>query len=137
MNSPTPEEIPENTMKLRILRTVGSLFFLLSAVALVHAQALPPAPPEAPSLLSAIVHDLTTGLEHIGGTSPDHRRVASHSPPLPRPRRVELAPTSVALNKQPAEVAPALLVSEKQPLEVAPTMVAPKKKTSVSILIND
>ena len=125
-------------MKLRILRTVVfSLFFLLSAVALVHAQALPAAPPEAPPLLFAILHDFTTGLDHIGGTRPNHRRVASHSPPLPRPRRVELAPTSVASNKQSAEVAPAPLVSEEQPLEVAPTMVAPKKQTSASILIND
>jgi hypothetical protein len=125
-------------MKLRVLRTVSfSLFFLLSAVALVHAQTPPAAPTEAPSRLSAIVHDFTGWLDHIGGTSPDHRRVSSQSLPLPRPRPAELSPTSVASNKPPAEVAPALLVSEKQPLEVAPTTVAPKKKTPAPILIND
>jgi hypothetical protein len=50
---------------------------------------------------------------------------------------LEVAPTPVTSNKQPAQMAPAPLVSEKQSLEVAPTSVAQKKKTPPPVLIND
>jgi hypothetical protein len=96
-------------MKLRILGTTSfSLFFLLSGF--VHAQA-PPTPTDAPSPLSAIVHDFTNWLDHLG-TDVDHHR-ASHSPPLPRPRPAELA-SAVASNQELSEFAPAPVASKKK-----------------------
>jgi len=98
-------------MKLRILGTTSfSLFFLLSGFALVHAQA-PPAPTDAPSPLSAIVHDFTNWWDHIG-THAGHHRV-THSAPLPRPRPSELA-SAVASNQELSESAPAPIASKKK-----------------------
>jgi hypothetical protein len=100
--------------KLRMLRTATfSIFFLLSSFALIHAQ-VPPAPPEAPSRLSLFVHDFTTWLDHVGGTSVKRDRVAGHSPPLPRPRPAERA-SAVASNLELSEFAPAPIASRKTP----------------------
>ena len=111
-------------MKLRILRTTSfSLFFLLSGFALVHAQAPPPEPSEAPSRLSMFVHDFTNWLDHVGDTGANHSRVVSHSPPLPRPRPAELASAPVASSQELSE------------FELAP--VASKKKTLMPVQIND
>ena len=97
-----------------------SLFFVLSGIALVHAQT-PPAPTETPSRLSLFVHDFTTWLDHVGGTRANHSRVVNHSPPpLPRPRLAERVSGAVASNK-----------------EFAPTPVAPKKETLTPIQIRD
>jgi hypothetical protein len=110
-------------MKLRELSTASlSLFFLLSGFVLVHAQA-PAAPIEPPPALSAIVHDFTRWLDHIGLTGADHHRVNSHSPPLPRPRPPERASAPVASNKELSEFAPAPVPS--------------KKKTITPVQIND
>src|SRR6516164_8941227 len=98
-------------MKLRILGTVSfSLFFLLSGFALAHAQE-PPAPTDAPSPLSAIVHDFTNWWDHIG-THVNHHRT-THSPPLPRPRPPKLA-SAVASNQALSEFAPAPVASRRK-----------------------
>jgi hypothetical protein len=110
-------------MKIGILRTTRfSLFFLLSGVALVHAQA-PPAPAESPSRLSAFVRDFTIWLDHVGGTRANHSRVVNHPPPLPRPRQAERASAAIASNQQLSEFA------------LAP--VASKKKTPTPVQIRD
>jgi len=109
-------------LKPRILRTTSlSLFFVLSAFALVHAQT-PPAPTEPPSRLSLFVYDFTTWLDHVGGTGAKHNRVVSHSPPLPRPRQAE----------RPSEA-----VESKQLSELAPAPVASKKTTPTPVQIRD
>jgi hypothetical protein len=62
-------------------------------------------------------------LDDIGVTGANHRRVDSHSLPLPRPRPAERASAPVAANKELSEFAPA--------------SVASKKKTITPIQIND
>ena len=106
-----------NMMKARISRTASfSLFFLVSAFAPAHAQAIASAAPtEAPSPLSAIAHDFTTWLSHVGGDSANKDRTGRHSLPLPRPR-------PVASNKEWSEFVPP---------------PASKKKTPTPVQIND
>jgi hypothetical protein len=111
--------------KLRILRTAGfSLFFLLPTVALVHAQAPPSAQTKSRSGLSTIVRDFTAWLDHIGGAGANHRRVGSHSSPLPRPRPAERASAPGASNQELSEFALAPVASKK-------------KKTISPVQIND
>ena len=109
-------------MKQRVTRTAGfSLFFLLSGLALVHAQ-VPQEPTEPPSRLSMFAHDVSNWVDHIitdakhiitdgdhastdadhistdadhVSTDADHHRV-THSPPLPRLRPAELASAPAA-----------------------------------------
>jgi hypothetical protein len=105
-------------MKQRVTRTAGfSLFFLLSGLALVHAQ-VPQEPTEPPSRLSMFAHDVSNWVDHIitdakhiitdtdnvstdadrVSTGPDHHRV-THSPPLPRPvASKEKTPTPIQIN---------------------------------------
>lgn len=107
-------------MKARVLRTASfSLFFLLSAFAPAHAQAVASAAQtEAPSPLSAIAHDFTTWLNHVAGNGANNHRASRHSSPLPRPRpAAELA--SVASNKEWSEFVPSRGASKKK----APTFV--------------
>jgi hypothetical protein len=99
-----------------------ALSLLPLAAAAVHAQAPQPAPAERGSPLSEIAHDLTTWLGHVTGNSPNHHRVTS-SPPLPRPR--------------PAEPAPTPVVSNGGPPDTAPAPILPKKKIVAPVLIND
>jgi hypothetical protein len=107
-------------IKARVSRTaIFSLFFLVSAFAPVHAQAIASAAPaEAPSPLSAIA----TWLNHLGDTdAPSHRQIPS-STPLPRPR--------------PA-VASAPVASNEEWSEFVPSPGAFKKKTPTPVQIND
>jgi hypothetical protein len=107
-----------------------SLSFLLLAGASVHAQAPPPAPPEASRPTPGIAQSFVNWLHHVAGIAP-HRRQRS-MPPLPRPRPAELAATSDALNT-PAALAPD--APNKSPLadaankapatEIVPAPVAP------------
>src|ERR1700746_787013 len=110
-------------MKQKVTRTASfSLFFLLSGVALAHAQVPPPEPTEPPSRLSMFAHDVSSWMDHIitdakhiitdadhtntdadhttaaaahFPAGADHHRVA-RSAPLPRPRPAELASAPVA-----------------------------------------
>ena len=77
-----------------------SLSFLLLAGASVHAQAPPPAPPEASRPTPGIAQSFVNWLHHVAGIAP-HRRERS-MPPLPRPRPAELAATSDAPDNAPA-----------------------------------
>ena len=77
-----------------------SLSFLLLAGASVHAQAPPPAPPEASRPTPGIAQSFVNWLHHVAGIAP-HRRQRS-MPPLPRPRPAELAATSDAPDNAPA-----------------------------------
>jgi hypothetical protein len=107
-----------------------SLSFLLLAGASVHAQAPPPAPPEASRPTSGIAHSFVNWLRHVAGIAPHPRQRSM--PPLPRPRPAELAATSDALNT-PAALAPG--APNKSPLadaankapatEIVPAPVAP------------
>jgi hypothetical protein len=129
-----------------------SLSFLLLAGASVHAQAPPPAPPEASRPTPGIAQSFVNWLHHVAGIAP-HRRERS-MPPLPRPRPAELAATSDAPDNAPAAqlhslgaqkptapvvpLAPAPDAPNKAPLanaankapaaELAPAPVAPKAK---------
>ena len=105
-----------NMMKARVSRTASfSLFFLVSGFAPAHAQAIASAAPtEAPSPLSAIAHDFTTWLSHVGGANKD--RTGRHSLPLPRPRPV---------------------VSNMEWSEFVPPPSAFKKKMPTPVQIND
>jgi len=95
-------------MKLRVLRTTSfSLLFLVSAVALVHAQVRPAAANEAQSPLSALVR----WLDNIGGA---HHHRANNSPPLPRPRPAERTSAAVAANQHMPEFAGGLVGSKKK-----------------------
>jgi hypothetical protein len=115
-------------MKARVSRTAGcSLFFLVSAFAPAHAQAVASAAQtEAPSPLSAIAHDFTTWLSHVAGDSDnkDKDRISRHSAPLPRPR-----PTT--------ELASAPVASNKEWSEFVPPPGASKNKTPTPVQIND
>jgi hypothetical protein len=77
-----------------------SLSFLLLAGASVHAQAPPPAPPEASRPTPGIAQSFVNWLHHVAGIAP-HRRERS-MPPLPRPRPAELTATSDAPDNAPA-----------------------------------
>jgi hypothetical protein len=100
-----------------------ALSFLLLTAGAVRSQAPQPAPGESRSPLSEIAHDFTTWLNHVTGSSSSHHRGASSSPPLPRPRPAEPAPSSVVSNGAPPAAVPAAIV--------------PKKKTVAPVLIND
>ena len=129
-----------------------SLSFLLLAGASVHAQAPPPAPPEASRSTPGVAQSFVNWLHHVAGIAP-HRRERS-MPPLPRPRPPELAATSDAPDNAPATqlhslgaqkptatvtpLAPAPDARNKAPLasaankapaaELAPAPVAPNAK---------
>jgi hypothetical protein len=109
-------------MKARVSRTTSfSLFFLVSAFAPAHAQAIASAAPtEAPSPLSAIAHDLTAWLSHVAGEGANKDRTSRHSLPLPRPRPAsEPAPKPVASNKDWSEfVPPSGASNEKTPVQI-------------------
>ena len=77
-----------------------SLSFLLLAGASVHAQAPPPAPPEASRPTPGVAQSFVNWLHNVAGIAP-HRRQRS-MPPLPRPRPAELAATSDAPDNAPA-----------------------------------
>jgi hypothetical protein len=77
-----------------------SLSFMLLAGASLHAQAPPPAPPEASRPTPGIAQSFVNWLHHVAGIAP-HRRQRS-MPPLPRPRPAELAATSDAPDNAPA-----------------------------------
>jgi hypothetical protein len=113
-------------MKARVLRTASfSLFFLVSAFAPAHAQAVASAAQtEAPSPLSAIAHDFTTWLNHVAGNGANNRRAGRHSSPLPRSRPA-------------AELAAAPVASNKEWSEFVPSPGAAKKKTPTLVQIND
>jgi len=100
-----------------------SLFFLLSVFASAPVVAAADGSIEAPSRVSAFVHDLTTWLNRAVGNAGNHYRADRHPPPLPRPR--------------PAELAAPSLVTNKQSSEVVPPPVAPKKNTPAVVQIND
>jgi hypothetical protein len=113
-------------MKARVSRTTSfSLFFLVSAFAPAHAQVIASAAPtEAPSPLSAIAHDFTTWLSHVGGDGANKDRTGRHSVPLPRPR-----PTT--------ELVSAPVASNKEWSEFVPPPGASNKKTPTPVQIND
>jgi hypothetical protein len=77
-----------------------SLSFLLLAGASVHAQAPPPAPPEASRPTPGIAQSFVNWLHHVAGVAPQRRERSM--PPLPRPRPAELAATSNAPDNAPA-----------------------------------
>jgi hypothetical protein len=113
-------------MKARVSGTASfSLFFLVSTFAPAHAQAIASAAPtEAPSPLSAIAHDFTTWLSHVGGDRANKDRTGRHSLPLPRPRP--------AVGPASAHVA-----SNKEWSEFVPPPGASKNKTPTPVQIND
>ena len=99
-----------------------SLSFLLLAGASVHAQAPPPAPPEASRPTPGIAQSFVNWLHHVAGIAP-HRRQRS-MPPLPRPRPAELAATSDAPDNAPAAQLHSL-GARKQTAPVVPLAPAP------------
>ena len=117
-----------------------SLSFLLLAGASVHAQAPPPARPEASRPTPGIAQSFVNWLHHVAGIAP-HRRERS-MPPLPRPRPAELAATSDAPDNAPAAqlhslgaqkptapvVPPAPAANKEPAAELAPAPVAPNAK---------
>ena len=117
-----------------------SLSFLLLAGASVHAQAQPPARPEASRPTPGIAQSFVNWLHHAAGMAP-HRRERS-MPPLPRPRPAELAATSDAPDNAPAAqlhslgaqkpiapvVPPAPAANKAPAAELAPAPVAPNAK---------
>ena len=100
-----------------------ALSFLLLTAGAVRSQAPQQTSSEARSPLSGIAHEFTTWLSHVTGSSPDHHRATSSTPPLPRPR--------------PAEPAPTPVVSSAAPPEAIPATTPPKKKAVAPVLIND
>ena len=123
-----------------------SLSFLLLAGASVHAQAPPPAPPEASRPTPGIAQSFVNWLHHVAGIAP-HRRQRS-MPPLPRPAELAATsadnapaaqlhslgaqkPTAPVVPLAPAPDAPnkAPLATNKAPAaELAPAPVAPNAK---------
>ncbi len=104
-------------MKARVLGIASfSLFFPLSVFAQAHAQeAANGAPSEAPSPLSAIAHDFTTWLNHVGGNGARNHRAGRHSSPLPQPRpATEVTSARVASNKEWSEFVPSPGASKKK-----------------------
>ncbi len=96
-----------------------SLFFLLSVFASGHVQAATDGPADAPSPLSAVLHDFTTWLNRAVGNGGNNHRANRHPPPLPRARPAKLASPPLASNKQTSEFVPPPGASKKKP----PTLV--------------
>ena len=113
-------------MKASVLRIVGfSLFFLLPLFAPAHAQpATNSAPNEAPLPLSAIAHDFTTWLNHVGDNGANNHRTGRHPLPLPRP-----GPAAKLASKPSA--------SNREWSEFVTPAGAPKKTMSTLVQIND
>ena len=125
-------------MRSRVLRAGA---FLLSSVLLaalpVRAQApsVPPNPRrEAPPPRSA-AQDFMTWVRHLTGTGNNHRRAAP-SLPLPRPRPVELAPTTMESSKAPPELSPAPMEQGEVPAQPAPASEETEKELT-SAPLND
>lgn len=101
-----------------------SLSFLLLAVASAHAQA----PPQAP-------HDFISWLHQFGGAGAQHpgAHIGAHqqSPPLPRPRPVEL--TGVAPQAEAASAAPNTAQSEAAHEQAEPTSPAAADNTRAAV----
>jgi hypothetical protein len=112
-------------MKARVARTGFCLFFLLSVFAPAHAQVATSSPPsEPPSRLAMVVHDFSTWLNHVTGTSANSHQAGRNSQPMPRPR-----PT--------ADAAPKPVASNKEWSEFLPPSGTSKKKTPAPVQIND
>ena len=117
-----------------------SLSFLLLTGASVHAQAPPPAPPEASRPTPGIAQSFVNWLHHVAGIAPQRRERSM--PPLPRPRPAELAATSDAPDNAPAAqlhslgaqkptapvVPPAPAANKAPAAELAPAPGAPNAK---------
>jgi hypothetical protein len=99
---------------------IFSLLLLLVITAPVRAQA--PAPPRAPpheAARPANAQDMFGWLRQFAPTQRRQSRAVS-SPPLPRPRTVELTPTPTGPSPTSEELAPASLEPSQMPTEVAP-----------------
>ena len=107
-----------------------SLSFLLLAGASVHAQAPPPAPPEASRPTPGIAQSFVNWLHHVAGIAP-HRRQRS-MPPIPRPRPAELAATSNAPDNAPAAQLHSL-GAQKPTATVTPLAPAPDARNKAPL----